>query len=35
MMNLTELESKTTEDLMALAKAQGIENYCRSDAGRN
>ena len=27
MMNLTELESKTQEELMALAKAQGIENF--------
>jgi transcription termination factor Rho len=27
MMNLTDLELKTTEDLMALAKAQGVENF--------
>lgn len=27
MMNLTELEMKTLEELMALAKAQGIENF--------
>ena len=27
MMNLTELELKTTEELMALAKTQGIENF--------
>ncbi|MHB8084770.1 MAG: transcription termination factor Rho [Dehalococcoidia bacterium] len=27
MMNLTELEAKTTEELMALAKSQGLENY--------
>jgi transcription termination factor Rho len=27
MMNLTELESKTTEELLALAKSQGLENY--------
>ena len=27
MMNLTDLELKTTEDLMGLAKAQGVENF--------
>jgi transcription termination factor Rho len=27
MMNLTELEAKTTEELLALAKSQGLENY--------
>ena len=27
MMNLTELELKTTEELMALAKTQGVENF--------
>jgi transcription termination factor Rho len=27
MMNLTDLELKTTEDLMALAKGQGVENF--------
>ena len=27
MMNLTELETKTLEELMALAKGQGVENF--------